>query len=447
MCGIFAALNQGNYKKYFQQLKHRGNEEYQYQDDLCFLGFYGKKQIDDEIKLICDGDNESMILELYKKYKSIDRVFFNELDSEFAFVLKDGDNIYVARDWYGIKPLFYGIDDQDNYYFSSEMKALSFLQTVKWFPPGYYWNNKTKQFHIFKYYYDKCFHYFNQNLCKEYLQQAIEKRLNTDNIGFILSGTLSSHILCSIGKKILKQISTFSIEYNKKSKNSMIDYLQSKHYDFTFKLEEALEILPDVIKSIESCDVKTVRESIPYYLLCKKINENTNIKTIISDEGMNEIFGGYSYFYNTPSTTSFHQETMRLLDEVYMYDVLKSERCMTSNGLSVKIPFLDIKFVKYVMQIHTVQKIVQNTYDKYYLRKMFENDIPRQIVWKPETELYIDFINDLNEYIENQISDIEFTINRYKCETKEELYYRKIYELIYPKRENLISKWESKWTN
>jgi asparagine synthase (glutamine-hydrolysing) len=134
-----------------------------------------------------------------------------------------------------------------------------------------------------------------------------------------------------------------------------------------------------------------------------------------------------------------------------MYDVLRSDRCMASHGLEVRVPFLDKKFVKYVLRIVTNQKVVQNNYEKYYLRKTFEEDLPNEIAWRRKdgfSDSSGNFVNDFKLWVENEISDNELASNLYGCNTKEELYYRKIFESFYPNRENIIPYiWRPKWTN
>lgn len=485
MCGIFSALTNGNYHTFFETLKHRGPDRSKvYQDNKCFLGFHrlcihdissnGDQPLElDETKIICNGeiynykklikDNDfqvhsnsdcEVILHMYKKY-GIYKTFHN-LDGVFAFVLKDKDRFYIARDYFGVRPLFYGIDEHDNYFFASEMKSLSFLSKVEWFPCGTYWDSQDKTFHKYKAIYPKDTYYFNLEKCKKLLTSAVEKRLSGDRpIGFLLSGGLDSSIVCSIGQKILNNITTFSIGYvgnsrDLKYSSILANKFKTNHHVVRYTFDDALNILPEVIQMIESYDITTIRASVPHYLIGKYIKENTNIKIVLSGEGADEIFGGYLYFHNAPTTQDFKQETMRLLDDIYMFDVLRSDRCMASHGLEVRVPFLDKEFVKYVMQINTAQKVVQNNFEKYYLRKTFENDLPKEIVWRRKdgfSDSNGNFVNDFKEWVEDQISDHELSINQYNCMTKEELYYRRIFESFYPNRNNIIPyMWRPKWT-
>ena len=467
---------------HFQTLQHRGPDRSKiYQDDTCFLGFHrlcihdvschGDQPLElDNLKLICNGEiynykeiiekeqftvqsdsDCEVILHLYKKYglwETLDR-----LDGVYAFVLKDNNSFYVARDPYGVRPLFYGSNKEGTMFFASEMKALSFLDEVRWFPPGHYWDGK---FVLFKKYYLKPFHYFHQDTCYSLLKSAVEKRLTGDRpIGFLLSGGLDSSIVCKLGKDVLKNITTFSIGYEGNSRdlkysNIMVEQLKSNHHVVRYNFEEALAILPKVIEMIESFDITTIRASVPHYLLGKYIKENTDVKIILSGEGADEIFGGYLYFHNAPTIQTFKNETMRLLDDIYLYDVLRSDRCMASHGLEVRVPFLDTEFVKYVMRIDTNQKVCQNNYEKYYLRKTFEDDLPKEIAWRRKdgfSDSNGNFVSDFKEWVETEISDYELKRNPYNCCTKDELYYRKIYESYYPNRANIIPyHWMPKWT-
>lgn len=482
MCGIFAALTKGNFNTYFQTLQHRGPDRSKiYEDQDCFLGFHrlcihdttyhGDQPLElDNLKLICNGEiynykqliqennfimssysDCEVILHMYKKYGLKETL--EKLDGVYAFILKDQDKYYVARDPYGVRPLFYG-SKENSIFFASEMKALSFMDQVSWFPPGHYWENGNMV--LFKKYYQKPFHYFNQKICKDLLTKAVNKRLTGDRpIGFLLSGGLDSSIVCKLGKNQLKNITTFSIGYEGNSRDLkyssiMATDLKSKHHMVRYNFEQALEALPKVIEMIESFDITTIRASVPHYLIGKYIRENTDIKIVLSGEGADEIFGGYLYFHNAPSVTEFKNETMRLLDEIYMFDVLRSDRCMASHGLEVRVPFLDLEFVKYIMRIDTNQKMVQNNYEKYYLRKTFEEDLPKDIVWRRKdgfSDSNGNFVNDFKNWVETEISDQELTVNPFGCTTKEELYYRRIFESKYPNRSNIIPyHWRPKWS-
>ncbi len=482
MCGIFAALKSGDFNENFELLKHRGPDRSKiYRDEKCFLGFHrlcihdktfhGDQPFElDDCKLICNGEiynykeliaennfqvssdsDCEVILHMYKKYGLKDML--NKLDGVFAFVLKDGDKFYAARDYYGVRPLFYGYDGDNTIFFASEIKALSFLDQVKWFLPGHYWENGN--FYRFKEEYQKSFYYFNEEKCKNLLRNAVIKRLSGDRpVGFLLSGGLDSSIVCKIGDDVMKQITTFSIGYEGNSRDLkyssiLAKELNTNHHVVRYNFQEALDILPKVIQMIESFDITTIRASVPHYLIGKYIKENTDIKIVLSGEGADEIFGGYLYFHNAPTTIQFKNETMRLLDDIYMYDVLRSDRCMASHGLEVRVPFLDKEFVRYIMRVDTNQKIPQNNYEKYYLRKTFEEDLPKEIVWRRKdgfSDSNGNFVTDFKEWVEKELSDYELFSNQYGCTTKEELYYRKIYESFYPKRTNIIPyHWMPKW--
>lgn len=482
MCGIFASLTSGEFESYFQTLKHRGPDKSKiYKDSSCFLGFHrlcihdisssgDQPLVLDHLQLICNGEiynyrqlieengfnmksgsDCEVILHMYKKYGILKTI--QSLDGVFSLVLKDNEQFYVARDPYGIRPLFYGIDENNNYHFASEFKALGFLKTVEWFPPGTIWN---KQFIKYTPPLHAPLTYFNKEKCQQLLTDAVQKRLSGNRpIGFLLSGGLDSSIICKLGKDLLKHITTFSIGYTGVSRDLqysdiMANSLQSKHHRVSYSFHDGIEILPEVIRQIESFDITTIRASVPHYLIGKYIKEHTDIKIILSGEGADEIFGGYLYFHNAPSVQSFKAETERLLNDIYMYDVLRSDRCMASHGLEVRVPFLDQKFSRYVMHIDPNQKIIQNGYEKYYLRKTFESQLPNEIVWRRKdgfSDSNGDFVEDFKKWVETEISDYELSCNIYKCQTKEELYYRKIFESYYPNRSNLIPyTWRPKWT-
>ena len=360
------------------------------------------------------------------------------LRGEFAICWTNGDRVMATRDPFGVRPLFYTRYAKDSIAFASEAKALTRFKTkVEIFPPGHiydsysdtfacyypcYWDNKTP---------------FDSDLKKirTLLEDAVKVRINnTDRpVGFFLSGGLDSSLIAAIGKKQLTQgpIKTFSIgapdSSDLKAARKVADFLGSDHTEVHFDIEEGLRNVENVIKSIESYDTTTVRASVPMWTLAKWVSENTDIKVIISGEGSDELFGGYLYFHHAPNVEAFAKENARRLMLIHQFDGLRADRCIAAHGLELRVPFLDIHLVDYVMTMN--QKVKMNKIEKWILRKSFEGYLPDEVLWRQK-----DGMSDAVGYS---------WVDRLK-ETGE--HYDKIFDRFYPGMHHLISeKWMPKW--
>jgi len=442
---------------------------------ICNGELYGfskqKKQlIKDGYKFNSNSDCE-ILLPLFDKYGY---KFVNHLDAEAAFVIYDSKNneLIAGRDPIGIRPLFYGFDEDNKIIFASEAKMLACLvDKIYPFPPGYiYYNNEFHKYSNLL----KVNKYSNDDLetvCKNIknkLDNAVEKRLNSDaKVGFLLSGGLDSSLVCAIAKDILKQpITTFSIGFNEgavdlKYARIVADYLGSKHYEFTFTFDDVLSCLDELIYSLATYDITTIRASLGMFLLCKKIRENTDIKVILTGEISDELFG-YKYTDFAPDAKSFQRESIKRIRELHYYDVLRADRCISANSLEARVPFGDLDFVKYVLSINPQLKL--NTYDmgKYLLRHAYENAniLPRNILFR-EKEAFSDgvghkMVDLLKEYADNKYSDEEYEILKKKYDkpfpiiSKESLLYRQIFEKHYKNNFHLIPQYwmpNKKWNN
>lgn len=485
MCGIFAAIINGDFTERAKRLQHRGPDRYcEYSDKDCFMGFsrlcihdtssHGDQpmQLDDMV-LICNGEiynykqiiaehnfevksdsDCEVILHLMKKYNDIYKVL-NSLNGVYAFVLKVGDDFYVARDRYGVRPLFFVIHD-NVHYFASEIKALEGLGNVQWFMPMTVWCSKRPlNFSHFKPYQT------SYGAIKESLETAVKIRLTGDRpIGFLLSGGLDSSIIASLGQKVLGNISTFSIEYEKGSRDApycrlMSKHLKSDHHQVKYNFEDGINALETVIKMIESYDITTVRASIPHYLIGKYIKENTDIKIVLSGEGADEVCGGYLYLHKAPSEGLFRQECNMLLNNIYRYDALRSDRCLAAHGLEVRVPFLDHSFVHKYQDSIMFKTDYQLKPEKTILRKTFEYLLPKEVCWRTKdgfSDSNGSFVDDIKVYAEKLISDAEMVegMKLYQNNpplTKEALLYRRIYEKYYPGQHFVVNEmWLPKWT-
>lgn len=386
----------------------------------------------------------------------------NELDGEFAFVLynKNNNKIYAGRDPMGIRPLFYGYTKDNNIAFSSELKDLiEFCDTIDPFPPGNYFDgeNFISYCELYKLNEAKNNNYndvlLNINLL---LQRSVEKRLDADApVGFLLSGGLDSSLVCAIAaKKITNPIETFAIglednPIDLKYASIVAKYIGSKHHEIIFSYDDIKNMLEDVVWHTETWDITTIRASIPMFLLCQYIRNNTKIKVILTGEVSDELFG-YKYTDYAPDEIEFQQESQKRIRELYMYDVLRADRCIAGNGLEARVPFADKCFVEYVMNIDPKLKI--NTYGmgKYLLRQAFVNDklLPDEILFRDKAAFsdavghgLVEYLQKLADelYTDNQfeILSVEYSVN--KPLTKEALMYRKIFNKLFDSQDHVIS--------
>ncbi|AQS10319.1 asparagine synthetase B [Clostridium saccharobutylicum] len=431
---------------------------------ICNGEIYGFRKLKDELmekghKFISDSDCE-VLLPMYYEY-GLD--MFAKLDAEFATVIYDGENdtFIAARDPFGIRPLFYGYSESGKIMFASEAKNLVGLtDKIIAFPPGHYYADGK-----FTCYCDIAAtegEYCKDDLeviCKnihDKLVTAIEKRMDADApVGFLLSGGLDSSLVCSVAQKLYpeKKIKTFCIGMTEdaidlKYAKEAADYIGSDHTAVYMTKEEVIDSLDEVIKLLGTFDITTIRASMGMYLLCKKIHEISDVKVLLTGEISDELFG-YKYTDFAPNAGEFQKESQKRVRELYMYDVLRADRCISSNSLEARVPFGDLDFVKYVMAIDPEKKL--NTYNmgKYLLRHAFEGDyLPDSILYRDKAAFSDavghSMVDYLKEYAEKCYSDDDFEklCEKYayhaKPFTKESLLYREIFEKHYPKQAEMI---------
>ena len=410
-----------------------------------------EEMIQDGYKFVSDSDCE-IILPMYKE-KGVE--MFKELDAEFAMVIydKETDSLIAARDPIGIRPLFYGYDIDGGIIFASEAKNLvGIVEEVKAFPPGHYY--KDGKFVFYRDIVDvkKTTYGTLDEVCKnihDKLVKGVEKRLDSDTpVGFLLSGGLDSSLVCSIATKLLgKPIKTYAIGMSEdaidlKYAKEVADYLHSDHTEVIINKDIVLKSLEEVIAILGTYDITTIRASMGMYLVCKAIHQRTNIRVLLTGEISDELFG-YKYTDFAPSAEEFQKEAVKRISEIYMYDVLRADRCISSNSLEARVPFGDLDFVEYVMSIDPQMKL--NTYNKgkYLLRYAFKDGdyLPYDILMR-EKAAFSDavghsMVNYLKEYAEGLYSDEEYETLRKKYDfatpfTKESLLYREIFEKYYP---------------
>ena len=405
-----------------------------------------------------DSDCE-IILPMYEKYGL---KMFERLDAEFAMIIYDGkkNSLVAARDPIGIRPLFYGYDKNGDIMFASEAKNLVGLtDKVNAFPPGYYYSDG--EFICYnniaaRQTYSKDDVEAACKKIKELLVAGVEKRLDADApVGFLLSGGLDSSLVCAIAqKKLGKPIKTFAIGMNEdaidlKYAKEVADYLGSEHHEIIINKDIVLSSLEKVISHLGTYDITTIRASMGMYLICEGIKKDfEDIRVLLTGEISDEIFG-YKYTDFAPDAEEFQKEAEKRLRELYMYDVLRADRCISSNSMEARVPFGDLAFVKYVMSINPELKMNKYNKGKYLLRHAFEDGdyLPYDILFR-EKAAFSDavghsMVDYIKEYAEEKYSDKEFEelSNKYtfaKPFTKESLLYRELFEKYYPGQAEMI---------
>ncbi len=382
------------------------------------------------------------------------------LDGEFSFVIESDGRLFAGRDPIGIRPMFYGYSKKDKEIsFASEAKALlDICDDIRPFPPGHYYSNG--EFHS---YWDvrEVDHDSKGDLNEIYssihdhLVKAVQKRLDSDApVGFLLSGGLDSSLVCAIAAKQSKRpIKTFAVgidtnPIDTKYAKIVADYLGSEHHEVIFTKEEALGHLDDLIYRLETWDITTIRAAMGMSLVCKYIKEKTDVKVVLTGEVSDEIFG-YKYTDFAPSPSEFQKEAQKRVEELYMYDVLRADRSISSHSLEARVPFSDRDFVKAVMKIHPEHKMNWSGQGKYLLRKAFDHSeyLPDEILFREKAAFSDavghDMVDWLKEYAEEKYTDEQFIELKSKYTentpfTKESLLYREIFESHFAGKSELI---------
>lgn len=441
-----------------------GNQPFETSDSLlvCNGEIYNsselRKQCED-YPFVSMSDCE-VLLPLYQRWGI--KKLCTHLDAEFAFVIYDRNKkeFFAARDPIGIRPLFYGIAPNGKYLFASEAKALhNICQKVTAFPPGHYWSESEGFI---------CYRDITQvvdgyeedrkkavDRIREYFIEGIRKRLHSDvPIGFLLSGGLDSSLTCAIANRMLSQpIRTFSVGINNcpidiKYARDVSNYIKSDHHEYLFDFDQVLSELHNVIYHLESYDVTTIRASIGMYLICQYIKKTTDIKVLLTGEVSDELFG-YKYTDFAPSPEAFQKESEKRIKEIYMYDVLRADRCISAYGLEARVPFGDHAFAAFIFRVSPQLKINTTGTGKSLLREAFakENLLPEHILFR-EKAAFSDAVghalaDGLKDYAENQYkaSDLKQAQIKYphaSPKTAEALLYRDIFEKFYSGRSDWI---------
>ena len=416
--------------------------------------------------------DSEVIVHLYEEF-GYD--FCNLLDGDWAFVVVDGDDFIAGRDPMGVKPLYYGLDDRGRVYFSSEMKPIADqCKTFSTFPPGHYYTPKTG---FVKYYmpeyedFEKATNPLDLELIRTSLTEATRKRLMSDvPIGVLLSGGLDSSLTASIASRLLadkgKKLHSFSIGLDAdapdaKAARKVAEFLGTEHHEIHFTIEEGIKILDQLIWHLETYDVTSIRASTPMYFLSKAITD-MGIKVVLSGEGADEIFGGYLYFRNAPSTDEFQKETIERVQKLFTADLLRADKSTMAHGLEARVPFLDKAFLEMAIQIKPEEKQPKtyNGVEKYILRKAFDTPenpyLPQEVLWRQKEQFSdgvgYNWIDQLIDYCATKVSDEQLAAAEkdfpYNTPTTKEAYfYRTIFNKYYPQisAAQTVRKWIPKW--
>lgn len=423
-----------------------------------------REKLESSFKFQTQSDCE-VILALYREKRA---GFLDDINGIFGFALYDTetDTYLIARDHMGIIPLYMGWDVHGTFYVASELKALEGVcSKIELFPPGHYLSSDDGKI---KPWYTREWSDFNAvKLNKtsiielqQALEDAVHRQLMSDvPYGVLLSGGLDSSITSAIAKKYSQmrieaddkekawwpQLHSFSVGLEGSpdlaAAQKVADHIGTVHHEIKFTIQEGLDAIKDVIYQLETYDITTVRASTPMYLMARVI-KSMGIKMVLSGEGADEIFGGYLYFHKAPNAKEFHDETVRKLDKLHMYDCLRANKSLAAWGIEGRVPFLDKEFMDVAMRINPQDKMItEDRMEKWVIRKAFEDYLPKSVAWR-QKEQFSDgvgysWIDTLKDLVEEKVSDQQMANAHYRFpiqtpQNKEEYYYRSIFETHFP---------------
>lgn len=404
-----------------------------------------------------------VILALYQE-KGVD--FVDDLNGIFGFAIYDveKDEYFIARDHMGIIPLYMGWDKFGTFYVASELKAFEGVcSKIELFPPGHYMTDGE----LVKWYQRDWMEYEavkeNETSIAEVrqaLEDAVHRQLMSDvPYGVLLSGGLDSSVTSAIAKKYSErrieaddkekawwpQLHSFSVGLEGSpdlaAAQKVADHIGTVHHEIKFTIQEGLDAIKDVIYNIETYDITTIRSSTPMYLMARVI-KSMGIKMVLSGEGADEIFGGYLYFHKAPNAQEFHEETVRKLDKLHMYDCLRANKSLMAWGIEGRVPFLDKEFMDVAMRLNPKDKMINGErMEKWIIRKAFEDMLPESVAWRQKEQFsdgvgysWIDTLKDIveKEVTDEQLANAAFRFPINTPLNKEEYYYRSIYEAHFP---------------
>jgi len=409
---------------------------------MCTNGeIYNHKELEKQFEITPKGRSDCEFLPTLFKKLGIDMLKY--IDGMFAIVAHDKEtgNIFIARDHIGIIPLYWGTDDNNRLWIASELKCLSQCTKVSIFPPRMYYYGppmmgETKQWYKMDWV-PQVYNPLEEQMVLDQIYSAmyksVEKMLPCDSpMGCLLSGGLDSSLVAAFARKILAPeipLHTFTIGLDNapdfKFARQVAKHLGSVHHEFTYTVQEGIDVIPQVIKHLETFNTTTIRASTPQYLLSKRV-ASWGFKMVMSGEGADEAWGGYLYFHYAPNTTEFKQETVDKLEELHYYDCLRTNKSMLASGIETRVPFLDTDLLNCAMSIPTEMKMPafikynDRPIEKGVLRKACDRDdlLPEAVIWR-QKEQFSDsvgygWIDGLKDHVK-------------KMGTTEEEWYKKIF--------------------
>lgn len=428
---------------------------------------YNHKELRADLEEEYDFQTQSdceVILALYRKYGTD---FLDKLNGIFAFAIYDQStgSYMIARDHMGIIPLYQGWDEQGQYFVASELKALEGVcNKIELFLPGHYRVDQADPVQ----WYSRDWESFNavkdntssQAELKIALEDAVKRQLMSDvPYGVLLSGGLDSSVVSAIAKEHAAmrvesdgseqawypQLHSFAIGLegspDLSAAQKVADHIGTVHHEVHFTVEEGLNSIRDVIYHLETYDITTVRASTPMYLLARVI-KSMGIKMVLSGEGADEIFGGYLYFHKAPNAEAFHEETVRKLSKLHLYDCNRANKSLAAFGVEGRVPFLDKEFMDVAMRLNPADKMCGvGKIEKHILRDTFAHMLPDEVAWR-QKEQFSDgvgysWIDSLKELVDKEVSDQDLADAKFRFPlqtptTKEEYHYRTIFQEHFP---------------
>ena len=418
------------------------------------------------------GSDCEVILALYKEKGAS---FLEDLNGIFAFALYDeaSHRYLIARDPIGVIPLYIGYDEDGTVYVASELKALEGMcERYEPFPPGHFLDSRDGE--IRRWWKRDWFDYeavkdntASKESLREALQAAVKRQLMSDvPYGVLLSGGLDSSVISAIAALYSRnrietqdkseawwpRLHSFAVGLkgspDLEKARVVADYIGTVHHEVNYTLQEGIDALRDVIYHIETYDVTTVRASTPMYLLARYIR-SMGIKMVLSGEGADEIFGGYLYFHKAPNAKAFHEETVRKISKLHMYDCLRANKSLAAWGVEGRVPFLDKEFLDVAMTLNPQAKMCPgNEIEKKIVREAFSDLLPDSIVWR-QKEQFSDgvgygWIDSLKQMTSELVTDSQMAhaAERFPIHTpmnKEEYYYRSIFNELFPSNSAALS--------
>ncbi|MGB8492280.1 MAG: asparagine synthase B [Bacteroidales bacterium] len=406
-----------------------------------------------------------VILPLYREKGP---AFLEELNGIFAFALYDRENdcYLIARDHIGIVPLYMGWDQSGNFYVASELKALEGVcNKIEEFLPGHYLYSRDG---VMKKWYSRDWAQYEAvennttsiSDLREALEASVHRQLMSDvPYGVLLSGGLDSSIVSAVAKKFAPrriesgdkteawwpQLHSFAIGLTSSpdlvAARKVAEHIGTVHHEINFTVEEGLDAIRDVIYHIETYDVTTVRASTPMYLMARVI-KSMGVKMVLSGEGADEIFGGYLYFHKAPDPKAFHEETVRKIGKLHLYDCLRANKSLAAWGVEGRVPFLDKEFMDVAMRLNPKDKMITGErIEKWVLRKAFEDYLPASVAWRQKEQFSdgvgYNWIDTLRNLTSREVSDEQLSTAKYRFPinppmSKEEYFYRAIFSEHFP---------------